>query len=89
MSSVGVFLLLHPVVFAFSSPVTLLFTMEDPNAAIPPDYTTNDFEEERELFVDAGLMPTQAANALQNRWTLLNNRDKVQWQQIQHDTNEA
>ena len=63
--------------------------MEDPNAAIPPDYTTNDFEEERELFVDAGLMPTQAANALQNRWTLLNNRDKVQWQQIQHDTNEA
>ena len=63
--------------------------MEDPNAAIPPDYTTNDFEEEREPFVDAGLTPAQAANALRNRWTLLNNRDKVQWQQIQHDANEA
>ena len=63
--------------------------MEDPNAAIPPDYTTNDFGEEREPFVDAGLTPAQAATALRNRWTILNNREKVLWQQIQHDANKA
>ena len=63
--------------------------MEDPNVAIPPDYTTDDFGEEQEPFIDAGLTPAQAATALQNHWTVLNNREKVLWQQIQHDANEA
>ena len=63
--------------------------MEDPNMGIPPDYTTDDFREEQELFVDAGLTPAQATTALWNCWTILNNREKVLWQQIQHDANEA
>ena len=57
--------------------------------AIPPDYTTDDFGEEQEPFVDTGLTPAQAATALWNHWTILNNREKVLWQQIQHDANEA
>ena len=63
--------------------------MENPNLAVPPDYTSNEFEEERSPFVDAGLTPLQAADALRNRWTVLNNRSKALWQQAQHEANEA
>ena len=89
VSSVEAFPLLHPVIFTFSSLVMLVFTIEDPNTAIPPDYTTNDFEKEWTPFVSVNLIPTQAANALWNHWTVLNNRNKVQWQQIQHNANKA
>ena len=51
--------------------------MEDPNIVVFPDYTTNDFEKERNPFINAGLTPLQAANALWNHWLILNNRDKV------------
>ena len=54
--------------------------MKDPNLAVPLDYTSNEFEEERNPFIDTGLTPLQAADALQNWWTVLNNRSKALWQ---------
>jgi hypothetical protein len=63
MSSVGAFSLRHPVIFTLTS---LVFTLEDPNLAIPPGYSSNDFDKEQEPFVNAGLTPLQAANTLWN-----------------------
>ena len=59
--------------------------MDDPNVAVAPDYTTNDFDEERQPFVDLGLTVQQAAEALKSLWTVHNNRDKALWQQKQQD----
>ena len=47
--------------------------MEDPNLAQVPDYTADEFEEEQLTFIDAGLTAEQAADALNNLWTLKNN----------------
>jgi hypothetical protein len=54
--------------------------MEDPNLAQAPDYTADEFQEERQTFINAGLTAPQAADALKNLWTLKNNRDRDLWQ---------
>ncbi|KAF8136205.1 hypothetical protein EV363DRAFT_1158646, partial [Boletus edulis] len=63
--------------------------IKDPNLAVAPDFTTDDFTEERKVFIDAGLTALQAAHALRNHWVVRNNRDKATWQQQQQDAEAA
>ena len=90
LSGGAVSLLLHVVFRSFSSFFLSLhsfpLSMDDPNVAVAPDYTTNNFDEECQPFVDLGLTVQQAAEALKSLWTVHNNCDKALWQQKQQDT---
>ena len=57
--------------------------MQDPNQAIPPDYAAQEFEEDREPFLNAGLTDCQVADILAHQWALRNNRDKEAWNRRQ------
>lgn len=59
--------------------------MQVPNLAVVPDCNADEFEEAQQLFIDQGLHPQQAVNALACHWTVLNNWDKALWQQQQQD----
>ncbi|KAF8421864.1 hypothetical protein L210DRAFT_3343478, partial [Boletus edulis BED1] len=63
--------------------------VKDPNLAVAPDFTTDNFTEERKVFIDAGLTALQAAHALRNHWVVRNNCDKAMWQQQQQDAEAA
>jgi hypothetical protein len=59
--------------------------MQDPNLAVPPDFASQEFEEDREPLVTAGLTEPQAAGILARQWAVKNNRDKQAWTRRQRE----
>jgi uncharacterized membrane protein len=53
--------------------------MVNPNNAVLPDYATPAFAEDRQPFLDAGLLEQQAVELLSQQWIIKNNRDKEAW----------
>jgi hypothetical protein len=54
-------------------------SMVNPNNAVLPDYATPAFAEDRQPFLDAGLLEQQAVELLSQQWIITNNRDKEAW----------
>ncbi|KAH7920750.1 hypothetical protein BV22DRAFT_970800, partial [Leucogyrophana mollusca] len=60
--------------------------LENPNEAIQPDFTLDEFTADRAALVADGLTDDQAANALAALWRVTNNREKARWaQQLELD----
>ncbi|KAG2349433.1 hypothetical protein BDR05DRAFT_872371 [Suillus weaverae] len=53
--------------------------LENPNLAVRPDYTSQEYEASRQQLVEDGLTNDQAARSLAALWTLANNADKERW----------
>ncbi|KIO00123.1 hypothetical protein M404DRAFT_104990, partial [Pisolithus tinctorius Marx 270] len=54
--------------------------MENPNTAIQPDFTTEEYQEARLHLVNDTVDDQQAANILATLWVLNNNKEKLNWQ---------
>ncbi|KIN93568.1 hypothetical protein M404DRAFT_170929 [Pisolithus tinctorius Marx 270] len=54
--------------------------MENPNMAIQPDFTTEEYQEARLHLVNDAVDDQQAANILATLWVLNNNKEKLNWQ---------
>ncbi|KAF8546421.1 hypothetical protein OG21DRAFT_1427047, partial [Imleria badia] len=53
--------------------------MEDPNLAVLPDFTTNEYKQNRALLRDAGMLNLQAVEVLTHQWIMKNDKDKAKW----------
>ncbi|KIO07514.1 hypothetical protein M404DRAFT_24013 [Pisolithus tinctorius Marx 270] len=54
--------------------------MENPNLALQPDFTTEEYQEARLHLINDVVNDQQAANILASLWVLNNNKDKLNWQ---------
>jgi len=63
--------------------------MDNPNEVVPPDFTSDEFIEQRQTFIDLGLTEVQAADSLRSLWTIDNNHRKAVWQQKQREAADA
>ncbi|KIN98974.1 hypothetical protein M404DRAFT_156527 [Pisolithus tinctorius Marx 270] len=54
--------------------------MENPNLALQPDFTTEDYQEAHLQLVNDAVNDQQAANILATLWVLNNNKEKLNWQ---------